>query len=70
MERITPYSTKACAYKRIKITATFERYIEVPEDVDEYEAVDEVIDNLDMSDFDYDYSVVGQHNEIVDVYEA
>ena len=60
----------AAKYKRVKVTAKYETYIDVPVEDDEYEAIEEVVDNLDLSDFDYDYEVMGEKSEIFMMYEA
>lgn len=66
------YGVTECAYtyNRVKITATLTKYIEVDVDDDIEAAVDEAIDSIDLSDFDYEYDIVGEDTELVYVKEA
>ena len=61
------YGVTECAetYKKVKITATLEKYIEVPDDADIEDAVDNAIDHMDLGDFDFDYDIIGEHTENV-----
>lgn len=61
------YGVTECAYtyNRVKITATFETYIEVDVDDDIEAAVDDAINDIDLGDLDYDWNIVGEGTELV-----
>lgn len=61
------YGVTTCEfiYQKVKITATYEKIIEVPVEDDIEDAVDRAIGNIDLSDFDYDYNVIGEETELV-----
>ncbi len=65
------YGVTECAraFNKVKITATYEAYIEVDVDEDFDEAIMTAIDNIELEDLDYDWEVEGEETELVYVKE-
>ena len=63
----TEYGVTECAYtyNRVKITATYETYIEVDVDEDMDAAIEAAFDEIELADLDYDWNVVGEETELV-----
>lgn len=61
------YGVTPCeyTYQRVKITATYEKVIDVDVDYDFYDAINNVIDNITPDELDYDYEIVGEETENV-----
>lgn len=61
------YGVTECAYtyKKVKITATYEAYIEVDVDEDFAEAVMTAIGGIGLDDLEYDWEEVGEETELV-----
>ena len=61
------YGVTPCeyTYQRVKITATYEKVIDVDDDDDFYDAINNVIDNITPDELDYDYEIVGEETENV-----
>ena len=53
------------SYKTVKITATYEKCIDVDDDDDFYDAINNVIDNITPDELDYDYEIIGEKAESV-----
>ena len=61
------YGVTPCeyTYQRVKITATYEKVIDVDDDDDFYDVINNVIDNITPDELDYDYEIVGEETENV-----
>ena len=61
------YGVTPCefTYQRVKITATYEKVIDVDVDYDFYDAINNVIDNITPDELDYDYEIIGEETESV-----
>ena len=61
------YGVTECLYthQRVKITATYEKYIDIDVDEDFDEAVMAAIDNIELEDLDYNWEVEGEESELV-----
>lgn len=74
MERLGPseYGVTECLYNysKVKITATYEKFIEVEAGEDIDAAVEAAFDDIKLEDLDYDWDIVGEKTELVYVKEA
>ena len=61
------YGVTPCeyTYQMVKITATYEKVIDVDVDDDFYDAINNVIDNITLDELDYDYEIIGEKAESV-----
>ena len=66
------YGVTECArtYSKIKITATYEKYIEVEVGGDVDAAVEAAFDDIQLDDLDYDWDIVGEKTELIYVKEV
>lgn len=64
------YGVTPCeyTYQRVKITATYEKVIEVDVDEDFDKAIESAFDKIALEDLDYDYEELGEDTDIVYVY--
>lgn len=64
------YGVTPCeyTYQRVKITATYEKVIEVDVDEDFDKAIETAFDGITLEDLDYDYEELGEDTDIVYVY--
>lgn len=74
MERLGPseYGVTEClyTYSKVKITATYEKIIEVEVGGDVDAAVEAAFDEIQLDDLDYDWDIVGEKTELVYVKEG